>query len=96
MSTTSMQTFEFTVILAGVEVATLDDGDRLAAAGCDDGTFGSRDGLAFIEFDREADSLDGAIRSAIHDVQIAGFQVQRVVYDEFETIARFNAQLAGA
>lgn len=91
-----MKAHEFRLYLSGVEVATVDIGERLVEAGCDDGTFGSCNGAAFIEFDREARSLDDAIVSAIRDVRSAGLEVDRVTTDEAETVARFNSHLAGA
>ena len=72
-----MSKYEFSVILTG-DVLTFDDCDRLYEAGCDDGTIVTRSGVHFIGFDREADSLEEAIRSAIANVQKAGFQVAKV------------------
>ena len=60
--------YEFEVILAGHQIMTVELGDALVAAGCDDSTTGSCDGEAFVAFDREASSLEDAIRSALADV----------------------------
>ena len=46
--------------------------DRLFEAGCDDGLPGMSCGVPCIDFSREADSLEAAIRSAIADLQKAG------------------------
>lgn len=73
-----MQTYEFTVILTGVEEVDDDLADALYAAGCDDGTPHSSGGVAGVAFDRDAESLEAAIRSAIANVQSAGCIVERV------------------
>ncbi len=76
-----MKTYEFDVILKDVSELTDDQADRLFAAGCDDGTPTACDGLAWIHFDREAASLEDAIRSAVAMVQTAGFIVSKVELD---------------
>ena len=77
-----MCTYWFTLIMAGKSEFTDDEAEALFEAGCDDGTLVSRCGVASIGFAREADSLLGAIRSAIRDVRRAGCQPARV---EIET-----------
>jgi hypothetical protein len=83
-----MPAHEFTLILSGISEATEEGAEALFEAGCNDGTFASRDGRAFVGFTREAASLLDAIRSAIRDVRKAGFEVSRV---EIETAALENA-----
>lgn len=91
-----MNEHHFTAILSGVSEVTESAANALYEAGCDDGTFCARDGIAYVHFNRDADSLDEAIQSAIDDIRSAGFDVARVVSEEFATIDRFNQQLAGA
>ena len=67
-----MHTYTFTVILGDRAEMTEDLAEALAAAGCDDGLAGSSNGVASVIFDREAESLEQAVRSAIADVQKAG------------------------
>ncbi len=67
-----MQTYTFTLVLRDQTEMTEDLAETLAAAGCDDGLAGSSDGVAAVIFDREAESLEQAVRSAIADVQKAG------------------------
>ena len=67
-----MPTYTFTVILGDETEMTEDLAESLAAAGCDDGLAGSSSGVAAVVFDREAESLEQAVRSAIADVQKAG------------------------
>ncbi len=75
-----MKTYEFRVVLTADEV-TDDDCDALYEAGCDDGTVVTRDGITHVAFDREAESLEDAIRSATAQVRAAGFNVARVEMD---------------
>lgn len=70
--------YEFEIILADHDVMTVEMGDALVAAGCDDSTTGSSGGLAIVAFDREAPTLEEAIRTAIADVQKAGFRAAEV------------------
>ena len=76
-----MKTYEFDVTLQGVSEVSDDQADALFAAGCDDGTPACCNGLAWIHFDREAASLEDAIRSAVAQVQSAGFSVSKVEMD---------------
>jgi hypothetical protein len=70
-----MTKFEFTLILKGDHELSEEMADALFAAGCDDGTPGTCEGVASMDFHREADSLEAALRSAIADVQKAGYEV---------------------
>jgi hypothetical protein len=76
-----MKTYEFDVILKDVSEATDRDADAIFEAGCDDGTLVSRDGLTWIHFDRQAPSLEDAIREAVGQVQSAGLAVAKVELD---------------
>jgi O-acetyl-ADP-ribose deacetylase (regulator of RNase III) len=67
-----MQTYTFSVILGDQTEMTEDLTEALAAAGCDDGLAGSSGGVAAVIFDRAAESLEQAVRSAIADMQKAG------------------------
>ena len=75
-----MKTYEFTIILKQPEVTDADCG-TLFEAGCDDSTVVSKNGVTCVIFDREAPSLEEAIRSATADVRKAGFDVARVEMD---------------
>jgi len=70
--------YEFEIVLAGHDVMTVELGEALLAAGCDDSTTGSCNGEAFVAFDREAASLEEAIRSAIADIRKAGVEPAEV------------------
>jgi hypothetical protein len=74
---------EFAMILARPEESE-DDADRLCGAGCNDGSISMSAGVTRIDFHRDADSLEDAIRSAVADVNRAGFQVARIEIDSPE------------
>jgi hypothetical protein len=61
-----------------VPTLSVEECDALYEAGCDDGTIVTRKGITFLAFDRKADSLEQAIRSATAEVRAAGFDVKRV------------------
>lgn len=73
-----MNKYEFSLILAGSPELTEKICDELFAAGCDDGSPGTCNGVFAISFHREADSLESAINSAISNVKAAGYVVERV------------------
>jgi hypothetical protein len=76
-----MSKYDFTLILTESLELTDDLADALFAAGCDDGTPGTCQGVFSIDFHREAESLEEAIRSAIADIRTAGYAVARVEMD---------------
>jgi hypothetical protein len=67
-----MTTDDFTLILSSPTELTEQFADDLYAAGCDDSTPSSTDGLLSIDFAREASDLESAIRSAVSDVATTG------------------------
>ena len=76
-----MKTYEFNVVLKDATEVTDDQADALFAAGCEDGTPASSNGTAWVHFDRQATSLEEAIRSAVGQIQAAGFGTANVVID---------------
>jgi hypothetical protein len=81
MSQVATQTYDFALILTGVDEFTVELADRLYEAGCDDATFGTSNSVHFGRFSREAGSLGDAVGSAIRDVERAGLAVARVDVD---------------
>jgi hypothetical protein len=71
------KTYAFSIVLSAAKLS-VKECDALFEAGCDDGTIVTRNGETFIAFDRQAASLEKAIRSATTDVRTAGFDVVRV------------------
>ena len=82
-----MAPHSFTLVLSGFTVIDEDVEDRLFEAGCDDALLSTRDGVPFLDFERDADSLLSAIMGAIADVEGAGLNVRviRVEPDELVT-----------
>ena len=79
-----MSEWTFRLTLAGIAL-TDEDLDALFEAGCDDATFSvERDGTVLGFFDREADTQEDAVLSAIHNVESAdiGARVLRVTQDD--------------
>ena len=78
-----MKTYTFTLVLSGFIELSEDVEDRLFESGCDDALLSFRDGVPYLDFDREEESLREAILSAIHDVEGAdiGARVIRVEPD---------------
>lgn len=73
-----MPKYDFTLVLKGSPELTEEFADALYAAGCDDGTPGTCNGVFVVDFHREAASLEEAIRSAIANVGSTGHDVERV------------------
>ena len=92
-----MNSFQFTLILSGVAEITSNLADALYAATGGDIEFNMRGGVAFVEFDRKARSLQEAVKSAIRQVEDASVSVRvvRVESDAANTIAKINADLLG-
>jgi hypothetical protein len=92
-----MKKHQFTLVLAGVSDLTSELADALYEATKGDIEFSMRDGVAYLEFERAAPSLNKAIRSAIADVEQAdlGIRVVRVESESANTIAKINASLLG-
>lgn len=88
-----MVTYEFCLIL-GHELHIEEIADALYAAGCDDGTPYSSEGVAAIGFSREANSLEEAIRSALADVNKAGFSVQQALPADERVYEKINQELS--
>jgi len=85
-----MSEWIFRLIIAGVELIDTDL-DTLFEAGCDDATFArERDGSVLGLFDREADTPEAAVLSALVDVESAGIDarvVRLAVEDDWLTAA---------
>ena len=67
--------------------------NALFEAGCDDGTPFSSEGVAAVGFTREATSLEQAVRSAISDIQKAGYGIERVESVDEPVFSRINQEL---
>ena len=63
------KTYQFSLILSGVDIDTPNLEDSLFEAGCDDALINSSSGTVYLDFDRESESLESAIISAIKNVE---------------------------
>jgi hypothetical protein len=81
------QEYEFTLTLSGVRELTREVLDAFYEAGCDDALIGMRDGVAFADFCREADSYQEALRTAMRDVETVGAKVECVEPNDLATAA---------
>lgn len=62
-------TYKFTLALKNVDESTDHIEDSLFEAGCDDALINFKNGAVYLEFERESDSLEEAVVSAIKNVQ---------------------------
>jgi len=83
------KTYTFTLFVRGADVLSDESMDALFEAGCDDATFGARDGAQYGEFDREATSFSNALASAIHNMASAlpSLEIVRVEPDDLVSMA---------
>lgn len=63
--------FQFTIVLKNVDEHTPNLEDSLYVAKCDDAIINYRNGTVYLDFDREASSLEDAVISAIQDIRSA-------------------------
>lgn len=69
----------FTLVLKGSwDDLTPEMADSLYESGCADGTVVYRGGRISVSFDREAETPEAAVLSAIADVRKAGYDVERI------------------
>lgn len=61
--------YQFTLILDGVDDKTLGLEDALFEAGCDDALINYKNGTVYLDFDREGDDLEEVILSAIKNTE---------------------------
>jgi hypothetical protein len=73
--TKKRQTHSFTLVLSGISDPDARIEDALYEAGCDDALLAFRNEVAYLEFDREADTFEAAIVSAVRDAESAAGQI---------------------
>jgi hypothetical protein len=90
-----MKTHEFTLIIETPENHFDGLEDTLFEAGCDDATLSFRKGIAYLNFDRDAEDLESAIISAIQQVEQAGLNlwVKRVEPSDLVTRSEIARRL---
>lgn len=67
--------YEFTLTLKNVNEKTPSLEDSLYLSGCDDALINFRENKVYLDFSREADSLEQAVHSAIQNVESASIGV---------------------
>lgn len=79
-----MKTYWFTLHLTKITMHIDSIEDALFEAGCDDALLGFEDNTPFLDFHREASSLDEAVSSAMENVRSAGIgaEVIRITSDD--------------
>ena len=94
-SKSTTQTYSFSLVLGGAAHASTEIEDSLYQAGCDDALLGSRDGVLFLDFERNSTSLLEAVLSAVSDVHRAnnGLSVSRVEPDDLVSAAEMARRL---
>ena len=89
------ETYEFTLVLDGVDDKTQGLEDQLFEAGCDDALINFRNGTVYLDFCRDAHSFDEAVISAIQAVESisAGAKVISILPDDLVTEAEIAKRL---
>lgn len=83
-----MAGWEFTLIVEGADVANQEVHDALYESGCVDALIGKSNGVQYLDFDRQATSLEDAVASAMADVErVPGMEVVRFVDSELVSMA---------
>jgi hypothetical protein len=90
-----MKSFSFTLVLDNIAVTDDSTADMLFEAGCDDALLLSRNGITYVDFDREANSLEEVILPAISQVEKHqnGLKVRRVEPSDLVTSAEIARRL---
>ena len=95
MSRKKPESHSFVLLVEGIDAITAELEEALAAVGCDDALVGLRNGVVHLDFDRQAESVEAAVVSAIRDVESAGVhaRVFRVEPDDFVSQAEIARRL---
>ena len=90
-----MEIQEFTLVLEAPKGMNTNLEDALFEAGCDDALLSYRGGIAYLDFDREAENLETAIILAIDQVESVGLglKVKRVEPSDLVTSAEIARRL---
>lgn len=89
-----MNTYHFTVVIRDARYELDDLEDRLFEAGCDDALVCSYNGTVYLEFDRESETAEQAVKSALSDIRSAGFKELVVEENGYASLAEM-AERAG-
>ena len=83
-----MTTHTFTLIVDGPDLQADALVDQVFEAGCHDALVGRADGIQFVDFDCEADTLQAAVQTAVAELEsITGIAVTHVADTGFVSMA---------
>lgn len=89
-----MNNYHFTIVVRDARSDLSELEDKFFEAGCDDALLCSYNGTVYLEFDREAESAEIAIKSALENIQSLGYKDLVVEEKGFSTLAEM-AERAG-
>ncbi|WP_180102186.1 XRE family transcriptional regulator [Acinetobacter sp. YH12126] len=89
-----MNNYHFTVVVRDARSDLSELEDKFFEAGCDDALLCTYNGTVYLEFDREAESAEFAIQSALENIQSLGYKDLIVEEKGFSTLAEM-AERAG-
>ena len=89
-----MSTYHFTIVVRDAYVDMPDIEDTFYEAGCDDALLCHYNDTVYLEFDREADNAEQAIKSALENIRSLGFK-QLVVQEGGVSTLSEMAERAG-
>lgn len=69
-----MNTYHFTIVVRDADARAENLEDRLFEAGCDDALICFHNQTVYLEFDRQADTAEQAVASAMANIKQAGFK----------------------
>lgn len=82
-----MNTYEFTVVIAGVDLASDDLEDKIFEAGCDDALLCFCGETPYLEFVRNSDNAESAISTALADLAKAEFHLTSIQEAGYVTVS---------
>jgi len=90
-----MNAYSFSVMVDGIRYSSTDLEDKLHEVGCDDGLIHAHGNYVAIDFDREAESLESAVLSAIENIENAGIgarvsSINESIYVSLSDIAKLT------
>jgi len=89
-----MNSYHFTIVVRDARSDMEGLEDRLFEAGCDDALVCSYNHTTYLEFDREAETAEQAIKTALANIRSAGFKQLVIQEGGFSTLSEM-AERAG-
>jgi transcriptional regulator with XRE-family HTH domain len=89
-----MNSYHFTIVVRDAYIDAPDIEDKFYEAGCGDALLCSYNDTVYLEFDRQADNAEQAIKSALDNIRLLGFQ-QLIVQESGVSTLSEMAERAG-